>query len=68
MAPHRPTVGIKLSLPGSDLNRLPYPQHMTKVLLGDQIPVFLVESQPVVPFLIRLLIGAGGLSFGCDRP
>ncbi|CBI29760.3 unnamed protein product, partial [Vitis vinifera] len=68
MAPHRPTVGIKLPLPGSDLNRLPLCQNLTEVLLGDQIPVFLVESQPVVPLLIRLLIGVGGPSFGCDRP
>ena len=40
---------------------------MTEVLRGDQIPVFLVESQQVVLFLIHLLIRGGGLSFGFDR-
>ena len=69
MAPCQPksVIGIKLPLPGSALNRLPYCQNMTEVLRGDQIPVFLMESQQVVLFLIHLLIRGGGLSFGFDR-
>ena len=69
MAPCQPksVIGIKLPLQGSALNRLPYYQNMTEVLRGDQIPVFLMESQQVVLFLIHLLIRGGGLSFGFDR-
>ncbi|KAG6659390.1 hypothetical protein CIPAW_03G031600 [Carya illinoinensis] len=53
MAPIRAVVGVQLSLPVPNFNRLAFFQDMIQVRPENEIPMSFMESEPVESLLVR---------------